>query len=1434
MGKTARSLTRMVDLTRAGGSHREEIAQHGGTWQLGAEGRHLVAPTTSPGEVGESLATCGHSRDVANPGGLSGLQDDEERELIFLIVHALQNTELKDVAELLSQRALERGLLPCRTDYTGHQWQAHSYGDVVERFDHVPQTYLLDALRSLRRERALLENQSVQEEGPGVVRVEAEKNDVRNVSSAHVSIPSSLLDRMVLGKDNVLYKRELDRKPGAWLHAMPSMHHGLKGENILMYDELRRCGLMREMRDGTGVGLEKRQMWNHQFTVRGHSMAAYCVIYDRTGDLIITGSDDRLVKIWSARTGLLLRCCRGHLHEVSDLAVSHDNKVLASASVDGSIRLWNIDRNENFSEDFGRLVGVLEGHTSLVSSLNFSPVRDFELLSSSFDGTCRIWDIRDGSFVSMEWNWRRKGTNLPVSMNLRQRENPVERGLRPRARNHAQEEEEEAEASEIQEEGEEDDTKVSIAMFSGDGNHIIAGVANCNMCLWEWHPDGQDGDGTPVATRVELLRGYHNSDVYLVQRSYGGDWIASASRDGIVCVWKPGKGGHHRRLVPIDTWKCVGTFSAPEQDDDARARRRRAEPPRVDQIAWNSDDTLILASVQNYKVLVYSLPKGQVVTELSGVHKEPVHVVLAHPFEPDIAITASYSGEIVLWNISRGVPIKIFHSVDSRPDGRKWPDPIAYVDGYISPDGQYAALTDAAGQLHVIGLGSPDPWISRAPYDQFLSTDYEELLTDDQGIVRSLVTNEPADARTGTELVCDATATPYPHGYQLAYRNGTLLSSDGRDVAWIQPGQQPGYVMAAPTLAAAQWRVYAAGGTDNAAEQALHRAQLRLQDHERQIDMSEGGRPPLARENVLVNEPRPDRLWETISASDTSDDENTETRRNGARRPVRQSRRISARNSDHEDDDIIDITELTEEQLRERQQQERERRLQRREAARNRRRQGTRVSTRTSRRNTTIPEEEFDSEPESSDVSSLVPEEEDVPGPSRPQGRRRGRKRERDSDEAPPAPEPRNMSHYQWLISDKRFSAIYAPQNGDEVIYLRQGHESMLQEVATEIAPPWESFRNGNRIRPAEPCVVKSIRYFIASDGTQGTAVTLTLEFSDQTSPLFGQAFDINLYSPLSGLADCVVLRTVFDATVSRQWNANEECKTVFWADDSEEWWNGTVLEDKLEDFHTPQDPYAEANELWERFGVQWIPNQSGDQAEFSYHSPWELRSEENMSSGVLDPHTIDPAVLSKMREAVTAASSQPEWEIFQIAPLVDEAYMSRRGHCEYYNTLIPLPIGLADIASRLENRYYRQPSAIEHDIRLLARNAGEFNGDENDIYREAKKLEAFLLDVLDGTADVGDAEVYTGDDHQTPPARATRRTSQRSRSQVRIPPQRRRRTRQTTVELSESSSEEEDEDMSFMSEEEPDESSSDEAESSASEDSMPRRTRGTRIRLRR
>lgn len=35
-------------------------------------------------------------------------------------------------------------------------------------------------------------------------------------------------------------------------------------------------------------------------------------VFDGTGQYVITGSDDRLVKFWSAETGLCLRSCRGH------------------------------------------------------------------------------------------------------------------------------------------------------------------------------------------------------------------------------------------------------------------------------------------------------------------------------------------------------------------------------------------------------------------------------------------------------------------------------------------------------------------------------------------------------------------------------------------------------------------------------------------------------------------------------------------------------------------------------------------------------------------------------------------------------------------------------------------------------------------------------------------------------------------------------------------------------------------------------------------------------------------------------------------------------------------------------------------------------------------------------------------------------------------
>ena len=65
----------------------------------------------------------------------------------------------------------------------------------------------------------------------------------------------------------------------------------------------------------------------------GHLSSVYCLTFDRTGRIAFTGADDMLVKCWNVADGRLLFTFRGGAAEVSDMTVSHDNRMLAVATL---------------------------------------------------------------------------------------------------------------------------------------------------------------------------------------------------------------------------------------------------------------------------------------------------------------------------------------------------------------------------------------------------------------------------------------------------------------------------------------------------------------------------------------------------------------------------------------------------------------------------------------------------------------------------------------------------------------------------------------------------------------------------------------------------------------------------------------------------------------------------------------------------------------------------------------------------------------------------------------------------------------------------------------------------------------------------------------------------------------------------------------------
>ncbi|KIJ61675.1 hypothetical protein HYDPIDRAFT_115457, partial [Hydnomerulius pinastri MD-312] len=117
----------------------------------------------------------------------------------------------------------------------------------------------------------------------------------------------------------------------------------------------------------------------------GGQTAIYAISYSPNGKLIRTGTYDEGIRIWDSQSGRMLLELTGHTSDDNALSFSHNGTGLASGSDDRTIRIWNTSSGDTIGEPW-------EAHSGDVSSVAYSP-DDKVIATAGLDGVVRIWYV---------------------------------------------------------------------------------------------------------------------------------------------------------------------------------------------------------------------------------------------------------------------------------------------------------------------------------------------------------------------------------------------------------------------------------------------------------------------------------------------------------------------------------------------------------------------------------------------------------------------------------------------------------------------------------------------------------------------------------------------------------------------------------------------------------------------------------------------------------------------------------------------------------------------------------------------------------------------------------------------------------------------------------------------------------------------------------
>ncbi|XP_008181397.1 F-box-like/WD repeat-containing protein TBL1X [Acyrthosiphon pisum] len=156
---------------------------------------------------------------------------------------------------------------------------------------------------------------------------------------------------------------------------------------------------------------------------QGHTDAVNAIKWDPQGNLLASGSDDMTLKIWSMKQDTCVLDLQAHKKEIYTIKWSptgprtanpNMNLILASASCDSTVGLWDVER--------GACIHTMTKHTEPIYNIAFSPDGKF-LASGSLDKCVHIWSTQSHQLINsfkgtgriFDVFWNSKGDKVGAS-----------------------------------------------------------------------------------------------------------------------------------------------------------------------------------------------------------------------------------------------------------------------------------------------------------------------------------------------------------------------------------------------------------------------------------------------------------------------------------------------------------------------------------------------------------------------------------------------------------------------------------------------------------------------------------------------------------------------------------------------------------------------------------------------------------------------------------------------------------------------------------------------------------------------------------------------------------------------------------------------------------------------------------------------------------